>query len=485
MSDKKRYIDQAGLKFFYTNLKKVFRTEVQVAAQINSAISDYRRDAVQIVASKESVDSPAEGVLYIVDTVTGEAPEQVHSYKSWVYEGGAWVECDSSAALSNAIDALTTRVGNIEGVFNVDSNTGAVTCDASVTEGSTKAVSGGAVKTYVDTAIADYVPLSQKGAANGVATLGADGKIPNGQLPDLSITSVTTLDTKALYDAYLINSDNFALYEDNNVTKTSKEGDVLVVTDYDGNGHSKTFIITGYQPAVAEDLQAVPPVEGVNATLITKEISTAGYVTSVAGKFGDVTLASSDLTDVAGLAAAADLTTDSTVADKIVTPKDVNTMLAAHGFANDIANLQTVVNVDPSTGAVSLDDALDGTSTKGVQNKVVKEALDTKVNIADSITEEEVDALFVGENEIWVDSDWDAMTVLTKTGETATSLTKNEYGYYAIDTTEVPSDADTFVLSDGSSNTTGVLAATKAAIVAYKGKIISVANGSTDVTVVA
>ena len=464
MSDKKRYIDQAGLKFFYTNLKKVFRTETQVAAQIDSVISEYRRDAVQIVASKESVTSPAEGVLYIVDTVTGEAPDQVHSYKSWVYENSAWVECDSSAALSNALDALTTRVGNIEGVFNVDSGTGAVTCDASVTEGSTNAVSGGAVKTYVDTAIADYVPLSQKGAANGVATLGADGKIPNGQLPDLSITSVTTLDTKALYDAYLINSDNFALYEDNNVTKTSKEGDVLVVTDYDGNGHSKTFIITGYQPAVAEDLQAVPPVEGVNATLITKEISTAGYVTSVAGKFGDVTLASSDLTDLGGLAAPADLTTDSTVADKIVTPKDVNTMLAAHGFANDIANLQTVVNVDPSTGAVSLD---------------------TKVNIADSITEAEVAALFVGENEIWVDSEWAAMTVLTKTGETAASLTKNEYGYYAIDTTEVPSDADTFVLSDGSTNTTGVLAATKAAIVAYKGKIISVANGSTDVTVVA
>ena len=452
MSDKKRYIDQAGLKFFYTNLKKVFRTETQVAAQIDSVISEYRRDAVQIVASKESVTSPAEGVLYIVDTVTGEAPDQVHSYKSWVYENSAWVECDSSAALSNALDALTTRVGNIEDVFTVDPSTGAVTCDASVIEG--------------------YVPLSQKGAANGVATLGADGKIPNGQLPDLSITSVTTLDTKALYDAYLINSDNFALYEDNNVTKTSKEGDVLVVTDYDGNGHSKTFIITGYQPAVAEDLQAVPPVEGVNATLITKEISTAGYVTSVAGKFGDVTLASSDLTDLGGLAAPADLTTDSTVADKIVTPKDVNTMLAAHGFANDIANLQTV-------------DALDATSEKGVQNKVVKEALDTKVNIADSITEAEVDALFVGENEIWVDSEWAAMTVLTKTGETAASLTKNEYGYYAIDTTEVPSDADTFVLSDGSSNTTGVLAATKAAIVAYKGKIISVANGSTDVTVVA
>ena len=468
MSDKKRYIDQAGLKFFYTNLKKVFRTEAQVTAQINSAISAYRADAVQIVASKESVDSPAEGVLYIVDTVTGEAPDQVHSYKSWVYEGGAWVECDSSSALVDAINALTTRVGNIEGVFNVDSNTGAVTCDASVTEGSTKAVSGGAVKTYVDTAIADYVPLSQKGAANGVATLGADQKIPNEQLPDLAITDVIVLATKAAYDTYL------------ETTPTeNKVGDAIVVTDYDGNGHSKTFIITG---VVAEDTTANPVVP---AHYSVQEITAAGYVTSVAGKSGDVTLASSDLTDVAGLAVAADLTTDSTVADKIVTPKDVNTMLAAHGFANDIANLQSVVNVDPSTGAVSLDDALSGTSTKGVQNKVVKEALDTKVNIADSITEEEVDALFVGENEIWVDSDWAAMTVLTKTGETAASLTKNEYGYYAIDTTEVPSDADTFVLSDGSTNTTGVLAATKAAIVAYKGKIISVDNGSTDVTVVA
>ena len=468
MSDKKRYIDQAGLKFFYTNLKKVFRTEAQVTAQINSAISEYRADAVQIVASKESVDSPAEGVLYIVDTVTGEAPDQVHSYKSWVYEGGAWVECDSSSALVDAINALTTRVGNIEGVFNVDSNTGAVTCDASVTEGSTKAVSGGAVKTYVDTAIADYVPLSQKGAANGVATLGADGKIPNGQLPDLAITDVIVLATKAAYDTYL------------ETTPTeNKVGDAIVVTDYDGNGHSKTFIITG---VVAEDTTANPVVP---AHYSVQEITAAGYVTSVAGKSGDVTLASSDLTDVAGLAVAADLTTDSTVADKIVTPKDVNTMLAAHGFANDIANLQTVVNVDPSTGAVSLDDALDATSEKGVQNKVIKAELDTKLNIADSITEAEVDALFVGENEIWVDSDWAAMTVLTKTGETAESLTKNEYGYYAIDTTEVPSDADTFVLSDGSTNTTGVLAATKAAIVAYKGKIISVENGSTDVTVVA
>ena len=32
---------------------------------------------------------------------------------------------------------------------------------------------------------ARYVPLTQKGAAGGVATLGGDGKIPEGQLPEM------------------------------------------------------------------------------------------------------------------------------------------------------------------------------------------------------------------------------------------------------------------------------------------------------------
>jgi hypothetical protein len=37
-------------------------------------------------------------------------------------------------------------------------------------------------KSYVDGELGDYVPLSQKGAANGVATLDANGKLPSSQL---------------------------------------------------------------------------------------------------------------------------------------------------------------------------------------------------------------------------------------------------------------------------------------------------------------
>ena len=43
----------------------------------------------------------------------------------------------------------------------------------------------------------DYVPNSEKGAASGVATLGTDGKVPTGQLPEISSvkTFVATLTT--------------------------------------------------------------------------------------------------------------------------------------------------------------------------------------------------------------------------------------------------------------------------------------------------
>lgn len=61
-----------------------------------------------------------------------------------------------------------------------------------------------------------YVPVSAKGAANGVATLGGDGKVPAGQLPASSAPPVTSVNTKtgavvlsaADVNAYSISSGN-------------------------------------------------------------------------------------------------------------------------------------------------------------------------------------------------------------------------------------------------------------------------------------
>lgn len=58
-----------------------------------------------------------------------------------------------------------------------------------------------AVKAYVDNAISTnntgFIPVAQKGAVNGIATLGANGKIPNAQIPALAITETFPVNNQA------------------------------------------------------------------------------------------------------------------------------------------------------------------------------------------------------------------------------------------------------------------------------------------------
>ena len=82
-----------------------------------------------------------------------------------------------------------------------------------------------AVKVYVDSAItinnASYIPLTQKGAANGVATLGSNGKIPDAQMPAIAITNTSSVSSQAQMLAL-----------------TAEVGDVAVRTDI-----NKSFIL--------------------------------------------------------------------------------------------------------------------------------------------------------------------------------------------------------------------------------------------------
>ena len=80
------------------------------------------------------------------------------------------------------------------------------------------------LETYVDST---FVPLSQKGAADGIATLGPDSKIPSSQLPAIAITEVYVVADIAARDALTVD-----------------EGDVAKVIDA-GAGLPKTFIFDG------------------------------------------------------------------------------------------------------------------------------------------------------------------------------------------------------------------------------------------------
>jgi hypothetical protein len=98
------------------------------------------------------------------------------------------------------------------------------------------------------------IPLSQKGVADGVATLDATGKVPAEQIPPTAITSVTVVATIAERDALI-----------------PQEGDFCVVTDV-----NETFVYNG-----AEWI----------------ELQVGSAVISVAGKTGAVSLSTNDIAE--------------------------------------------------------------------------------------------------------------------------------------------------------------------------------------------
>ena len=99
-----------------------------------------------------------------------------------------------------------------------------------------------------------YLAVSEKGAANGVATLDANSKIPTSQLPSLAISSTFVVASQsAMLDL------------------EAQEGDVAIRTDV-----SKSFILSSNSPSTLADW---------------KELATpADAVTSVDGRTGTVSL---------------------------------------------------------------------------------------------------------------------------------------------------------------------------------------------------
>jgi hypothetical protein len=88
----------------------------------------------------------------------------------------------------------------------------------------------------------NYVPLSQKASANGVASLDSSGKVPQSQLPSIAITETFVVDSEA---------EQLAL--------NAQEGDVAIRTDI-----STSFIHNvGTAGTMADWTQLTSPADGV------------------------------------------------------------------------------------------------------------------------------------------------------------------------------------------------------------------------------
>ena len=117
----------------------------------------------------------------------------------------------------------------------------------------TTAATPNSVKTAYDLANA-AIPLSQKAAANGVATLDASGLVPTNQLPALAITNTFVVASQAAMLAL-----------------SAETGDVAVRTDL-----SKSFILTATPPSTLANWQEL--------------LTPPDAVSSVDGRTGTVTL---------------------------------------------------------------------------------------------------------------------------------------------------------------------------------------------------
>lgn len=106
-----------------------------------------------------------------------------------------------------------------------------------------------------------YILLSEKAAVNGVASLGADGKVPSSQLPAQSAVDVYTAASQAAMLAL----------------SQATQGDYCIRTDTD-----ETYVLNGSDPSVLSNWVLLPQGSGVtsvngdagpNVTLTTDDIS--------------------------------------------------------------------------------------------------------------------------------------------------------------------------------------------------------------------
>jgi len=77
-----------------------------------------------------------------------------------------------------------------------------------------------------------YIPTSEKAAANGVATLGADSKVPSNQLPGLALTDVNTVANQTEQLALTAQEGDLAIRTDENKSYVHNGGSVGDMTDW-------------------------------------------------------------------------------------------------------------------------------------------------------------------------------------------------------------------------------------------------------------
>ena len=161
------------------------------------------------------------GITLIYSGVT----ESTHV--GWTFKSGDFAQCLGITGW--------TKIDNTDSVASVNGYTGAV-----AVKGSDLNVSG-TNSNKIDVELALKVPLTQKAAANGVASLDGDAKIPFAQIPTVTWETGTVVSNSFTYDCSL--RKNYVLVNNEDI--------ILTITNYYNGFKGKLMIVKGTSAANA------------------------------------------------------------------------------------------------------------------------------------------------------------------------------------------------------------------------------------------
>lgn len=248
--------------------------------------------------------------------------------------GGGDLSANRTISLANtSVSAGSYGSATQVGTFTVDAQ-GRLTAAANSTVTPAFSSITSTPTTLSGYGITDAINVSQKAAANGVATLGADSKIPNNQLPALAIT-----------DTFVVASQAAML-----ALSTAEKGDIAVRTDL-----NKSFILTADPYSTLANWQEL--------------LTPTDTVLSVNGLTGAVTLGASDVGAVptsrtistsTGLSGGGDLS-----ANRTLSLADTAVSAASYGSATQVGTF-TVDAQGRLTAASNTTIAIPNTAVSGL-----------------------------------------------------------------------------------------------------------------------
>lgn len=276
-------------------------------------------------------------------TITISAPQvgTVTSIATGTGLTGGTITSSGTISLANtAVSAGSYGSATQVGTFTVDAQ-GRLTAAANTTVTPAFSSITSTPTTLSGYGITDAINVSQKAAANGVATLGADSKIPNNQLPALAIT-----------DTFVVASQAAML-----ALSTAEKGDVAVRTDL-----NKSFILTADPYSTLGNWQEL--------------LTPTDAVLSVNGLTGAVTLGASDvgaapttrtISAGTGLSGGGDLS-----ANRTISLANTAVTAASYGSATQVATFtvdaQGRLTAASNTNIAIANTAVSGLGTMSTQN---------------------------------------------------------------------------------------------------------------------